>query len=172
MKDETKNTNIQQALSGALRGRTHGGAALRMTPLIDMIFLLLIFFLVTANFRPDESFLPIQLPAAQAQGLRLGIPEPLVISIFAIENGCEVQIGSSKTVEINTQSQQADLNLLVRRISNVMRAQKRTVADPIEIVCQSDVKWEHLVRIYNVLFGMGINDITFCMTGQDDECLE
>jgi biopolymer transport protein ExbD len=38
-----------------------------MTPLIDVIFLLLIFFLCTANFRPLEQSLPATVTASQAE---------------------------------------------------------------------------------------------------------
>ena len=46
----------------------------------------------------------------------------------------------------------------------VLKSQKRHVGDPVEVVCSDDVKWDYLVKIYNVLYVMGINDITFAMT--------
>jgi len=54
-----------------------------MAPMIDMVFLLLIFFLVAAKWRPQEDFLPFQLPLAHAQEQRIGKPEPLMIHISA-----------------------------------------------------------------------------------------
>jgi biopolymer transport protein ExbD len=39
-----------------------------MTPLIDVIFLLLIFFLCTANFRPPEQSLPADVTTSQQEG--------------------------------------------------------------------------------------------------------
>ena len=42
--------------------------------------------------------------------------------------------------------------------------QKRYASDPVEIVCAAKVKWENLAKIYNVLYGMGLTDITFQMT--------
>jgi biopolymer transport protein ExbD len=75
-----------------------------MAPMIDMIFLLLIFFLVAAKWRPQEDFLPLQLPAAQARPSALGKPEPLILHIFATKTGCKVQIGQLQTVGIENQN--------------------------------------------------------------------
>ena len=137
---------------------------LRMAPMIDMIFLLLIFFLVAAKWRPQEDFLPIQLPAAQAQEHQLGRPEPLIIHILATETGCEVQIGQLRAVQIENENIEADLAALMETLQKCLLAQKRFATDPVEIVCEPEVKWEHLAKIYNIFFGAGLTDITFRMT--------
>jgi biopolymer transport protein ExbD len=49
--------------------------------MIDMIFLLLLFFFVVAKWRPAEDFLPFRLSAAQAPGINIAKPEPLIIHI-------------------------------------------------------------------------------------------
>jgi biopolymer transport protein ExbD len=137
---------------------------LRMAPMIDMIFLLLIFFLVAAKLRPEENFLPFQLSAVQTQGHKLAKPEPLIIHIFATDTGCQVQIGQLRTVEIENQTVEANLAALMEEIEKCLLAQKRVATDPVEIVCAPEVKWEHLAKIYNVFFGVGLTDITFRMT--------
>jgi biopolymer transport protein ExbD len=137
---------------------------LRMAPMIDMIFLLLIFFLVAARWRPQEDFLPFQLPTAQAQGPRIGKPEPLMIHILAAETGCKVQIGGLTTVPINDETIEADLVALMEKMHECLTEQKRYASDPIEITCAAEVRWEHLAKIYNVFFGAGLTDITFTMT--------
>jgi len=43
----------------------------------------------------------------------------------------------------------------------MFESQKRTADDPIEIRCDDDLKWDHLVKIYNILYGMGAGNITF-----------
>lgn len=137
--------------------------SLRMAPMIDMIFLLLIFFFVAAKWRPQESFLPFQLPTAQAQEHRLGKPEPLQIHIFATQTGCQVQIGQSHSVRIDNQTIEAGLVVLMEKIEDSLSAQKRFAADPIEIICGPQVKWEYMAKIYNVFYGAGLSDITFVM---------
>ncbi len=135
-----------------------------MAPMIDMIFLLLIFFFVAAKWRPQEDFLPFQLPAAQAQDHRIGKAEPLIIHIFATETGCQVRIGQLYTVQIENQTIEADLVGLMEKIEKCLLAQKRFATDPVEIICSPEVKWEHLAKIYNVFYGMGLTDITLPMT--------
>ena len=132
--------------------------------MIDMIFLLLIFFLVAANWRPKEDFLPFQLPSAQAHGARIGAAEPLMIYIMATQTGCQVRIGESYTVEIENGTIEANLASLMGKLNECMLKQKRFVSDPIEIVCGPKVKAEYWIKIWNVLEGLGLSDITFQMT--------
>ena len=49
------------------------------------------------------------------------------------------------------------------RLLAAIGRQKRVAADPVEVICEPDVKWEHLARIYNVFFGAGLTNITFRM---------
>jgi len=137
---------------------------LRMAPLIDLVFLLLIFFLVAVKWRPQEDFIPLRLPAAQAQVSGLGRPEPLRIHISSLEEGCAVRIGVWQTVQINSQTMERDLARFIEKIEQVLAEQKRLVSDPIEVICEPEVKSEFWVRICNVFYGMKMTDITFPMT--------
>ena len=137
---------------------------LRMAPMIDIIFLLLIFFLVAAKWRPKEDFLPLQLATAGLGAAPAAKPEPLLIQIVQKDADCRVQIGSSQTVEIPSQNPEAGLAEMMTKTRQCLLDQKRYASDPVEIICAPDVKWENLARIYNVLVGMGLSDITFRMT--------
>ena len=159
-----KKESMQKDVFGRLNSSRRRPFTLRMAPMIDMIFLLLIFFFVAAKWRPQEDFLPFQLPAAQAQEHRIGKPEPLIIHIFATETGCQVQIARLHTVQIENQTIEADLVVLMEKIEKCLLAQKRFATDPVEIICSPEVKWEHLAKIYNVFYGMGLTDITLPMT--------
>ncbi len=138
---------------------------LRMAPLIDLVFLLLIFFLVAVKWRPQEDFIPLKLPAAQAQVPGIGRPEPLRIHISSIEGGCLVRIGLDRTAQINSRTMEGDIARFIEKIEQVLESQKRLTSDPIEIICEGDVKSEFWVRICNVFYGMKMTDITFPMTG-------
>jgi biopolymer transport protein ExbD len=132
--------------------------------MIDMIFLLLIFFLVAAKWRPREDFLPFQLPTAKAGENRLVKPEPLIIRISPTETGCQVRVGQMRTVRMDNDTTEQDLAVLMAEIEKCLRAQKRFAADPVEIVCHPQLRWEHLAKIYNMFYGAGLTDITFRMT--------
>jgi biopolymer transport protein ExbD len=135
-----------------------------MVPMIDMIFLLLIFFLVAAKFRPQEDFLPLQLPAAAGQEQRTGKPEPLVLNISPAQSGCTVQIGTFAAVAITEEHIDEDLVILTEKLKDCLDAQKRFAGDPVEIVCDPAVKWEYVAMVYNMFYGAGLTDITFAMT--------
>jgi biopolymer transport protein ExbD len=155
--------NQSHILGRINRSRRHP-FVLRMAPMIDIIFLLLIFFFVAARWRPSEDFLPFRLSAAHTRSLPIGKPEPLIISIAAIEGGCEVRIGRLQTVRIEDENIEANLAVLMQELNNCLLAQKRFATDPIEIVCEPELKWDHLAKIYNLFFGAGLTDITFRMT--------
>ncbi|MHC4075569.1 MAG: ExbD/TolR family protein [Planctomycetota bacterium] len=143
-----------------------GSFTLRMAPMIDMIFLLLIFFVVAGKWRPQEDFLPFRLPAAQAAGVSIAIAEPLQIEILPDGTGCLVKIGSVRQVEIDQADMDGSMMLLAEKIGQVLARQRRYPGDPVEISCDGKVEWQVLARIYNLLFAMGMTDITFIMTEQ------
>ena len=142
---------------------------LRMTPMIDVIFLLLTFFVLTAKFRTPEQFLAIHLPTAEAAVERFGAIEPLVISISGAEVGCLVEIGGLESLRIEGAHYADGLVGFANKLADVLSTQKRTASDPVELHCDKDVRWDDLVKIYNVLQAVGVSDITFQMTGQSDD---
>jgi len=158
---------MQPEISSSIFPGRRSRFALRMAPMIDMIFLLLIFFLVAGKWRPQENFLPFKLPTAVAGQHQIGRPEPLTMHIFATQAGCLVQIGQLQTVRIEDQTLAADLAGLMDKIHQTLLDQKRFATDPIEIICEPQVKWDHLAKIYNLFFGAGLTDITFQMTEYD-----
>lgn len=137
---------------------------LRMAPMIDIIFLLLIFFMICAKWRPQERFLPLQLSTAGAAEIPLVRPEPLVIHITAQSRGCDIRIGELTNVQIRQDRVEEDLALLIEKLQASLTTQHRFASDPVEIVCEPDVKWDYFAKIYNVLYGAGLSDITFCLT--------
>ena len=162
--EAAEHDSIQKAISHRLGAGRRRYSALRMAPMIDMIFLLLIFFLVAAKWRPAEDFLPFQLGAAHARPAGLVRPEPLIIRITATQTGCSVQIGLSNTVSIEDRTITADLVTLTEKLQETLLLHKRYGSDPVEIVCSPELRWEHLAKVYNTFYGAGLTDITFRMT--------
>lgn len=54
---------------------------LNMTPLIDVVFLLLIFFLVATRFAQEDRELPVQLPSASSAMPMTMEPQELVVNV-------------------------------------------------------------------------------------------
>lgn len=63
--------------------RTHPAVEMQMGPMIDMVFLLLVFFMVTAKPIKQESDLNIGLPGTVAQEETLDIPDEQRILVRA-----------------------------------------------------------------------------------------
>ena len=162
--ERSQSEGIRQEVVGHLRKRRRRRLGVRMTAMIDVIFLLLTFFVLTAKFRTPEEFLPIHLPTADAAVQKFGVIEPLELDISADEAGCVVRIGQLETVRIEADRPAEGLTAFANELTNILSRQKRTTGDPIEIRCGDKVRWDDLVKIYNVLQAMGINDITFRMT--------
>ena len=59
------------------------GPSIEMTPLIDMVFLLLIFFLVATTFQEAEREIRIALPEAEAAGPLTASLREIVINVTA-----------------------------------------------------------------------------------------
>ncbi|OIO73304.1 MAG: hypothetical protein AUJ57_04705 [Zetaproteobacteria bacterium CG1_02_53_45] len=81
-------------------GTRRSGQAPNLTPLIDIVFLLLVFFMLTAHFVQDEG-LPIELPEA-VSAISLNENKPLEVVIS--ESG-EISI-ADKPIAIDVLSQQ------------------------------------------------------------------
>ncbi|MAG56857.1 MAG: biopolymer transporter ExbD [Planctomycetes bacterium] len=56
-------------------------AGINLTPLIDVVFLLLIFFMVTATFQNDERDLTITVPEAENGNPIKDLPQTIVVGI-------------------------------------------------------------------------------------------
>ena len=165
-RETVETESIRQQVIGRVRGAGRLTFGLRMAPMIDVIFLLLTFFVMTAKFRPPEQFLSITLPSAAAVSEDFGVIEPLAVRISAEPSGCSVKMGPANlnaAVSIRTANVEQGLAALANSLADVLALQKRTAADPVEIICDDDVPWDHLVKIYDVLNAMGVSDITFNM---------
>ena len=66
-------------------------AAINLTPMIDIVFLLIIFFLVGARFTEEEKQYDIQLPSSQDVQPLTGTPDALVINV---RRGGTILLGS------------------------------------------------------------------------------
>ncbi len=63
------------------RSSTSAGDAINLTPLIDIVFLLLIFFMVTASFKEDERDLKVILPGAENANPIKDLPKIMHVSV-------------------------------------------------------------------------------------------
>lgn len=132
---------------------------LRMAPLIDVVFLLLVFFLLTASFRSQEGILPIELPKL---GLGPAVEmEPLDVHLQTeSESICVVQIGADTVCEIDA-SRPEGFAVLARELQAVLVDQGRRLQDPIRLHCTSLTRWDHVVKAYDTLCALQVENVIF-----------
>jgi biopolymer transport protein ExbD len=71
--------------------------SIELTPIIDMVFLLLVFFLVATTFHQTEREMQIALPAASSAGPISAILQELIVNVDA--DGQIIGAGKTMTAE-------------------------------------------------------------------------
>ncbi len=104
-------------------------ASLNLTPLIDVVFLLLIFFLVATKFAEEERELDIPLPEASEARPLISQPSELFVNIDAtgryIVRGQQLDLPRLQEVLVQAWNANPD------RVSVVIRADRRCVWDAV-----------------------------------------
>ena len=131
--------------------------AVNIAPMIDVTFLLLIFFLVTTRFERPEGLLASEMPTdsgAPAVGLPLS---PIVVRLS--QTGPEfddVDISIDKFT--GTPESPDELVLYLRDIQRQPGFDKDT---PVVIVAEDEVRWDHVVGCWNAALRAGCTRIAF-----------
>ena len=145
------------------RRRSRVRMQLMLVPMIDVVFLLLVFFLLTASFRPQEGFLPTKLPqlSATAEPSEL---EPVPIQVFTMPNGdCQVQIGSQNPILISADALAVGFSNVKDAIHNLFVQQGRTTENPIKLIPTAQTKWDHVVKTYHCLWQLNLTNVIFAI---------
>lgn len=133
----------------------------RIVPMIDVVFLLLIFFLLTANFRPREGFLPAELPRRVTHVTTMEL-EPLLLQFSSDSQGnCHIQIGPTDSLLIENTPGGQDFSPVTKQIRLILAAQHRTLEDPIKLLPDPETSWQHVVRVYDSLWQANLRNIIF-----------
>ena len=138
-------------------GRRKLSIGFRMTPMIDVIFLLLTFFVLTAKFQEPEQLLPIVLGQGQEQVERSDL-DPLQIQVKACQRGCLVIVPGQPETILSVENPAEGLVVLTQRVQSRFESEG---PGPIELYCDDAVAWDFVVKIYDVLYALGAQDITF-----------
>jgi biopolymer transport protein ExbD len=118
-------------------------SSLSLTPLIDVVFLLLVFFLVTTRFAQEDYELDVVLPSAsEAQPL---IAEPRELFVNIDQHGDYVVDG-----RVMTRDEVADV--LRRAVAN------NPVNQSVIIRADRRVQFDYVVAIMNLCNRVGVRD--------------
>ena len=157
MMDTGSNSGFHRSVMSGLGRRHRISMGLRMTPMIDVIFLLLIFFVLTAKFRETEQILPVIAGKTPPQASVIK-DVPLKITVQPDPSGCQMRVADHPPVTLLTDSPNEGLLALVQTVEQAL---EQTGPVPIELYYDDAVSWDVVVKVYDVLYGLGLKNITF-----------
>ncbi|MEM6821444.1 MAG: biopolymer transporter ExbD [Verrucomicrobiota bacterium] len=136
---------------------------MQMGPMIDMVFLLLVFFMVTAKPIKPESDVGLQLPGTVQQEEILELPDEQRIEIQA--NG-QVVLNDLSMDAPNSKN----LPTLVRTLTRFREATEANNADPLVTVDAHDaVPHQRIVDVMNACALAEIKGVTFATEDTEGE---
>ena len=116
-----------------MKKRSREKLTFEMTPLIDVVFLLMIFFMVSSVFRRDELSLLLALPQASSGEAGQAKEKKLL----KIELSAEELALAGKKIEFTT------LPTLLEKIANKEL--------PVELRVDKDVRYERVIKVLDAL---------------------
>jgi len=132
----------------------------KMTPMIDVIFLLLIFFVCTAGFQPPEEILPtsFSLPGTIESDVQID-PEvadldEIVVKVLWRNGRVQWQINDVDYGRL------AEVTAVLQRIAQV----KSDL--PVILDVEPDVPMENVIDVYDVCRQVGLDKIQFAASVQ------
>jgi biopolymer transport protein ExbD len=133
--------------------------ALDISSLIDVCFLLLIYFLVTTTIQPREQDLRMSLPAA-APSETPPVLEPMFIKV---EKSGQISINTGPSQElVESESDNRTLTELHNRLDSYASAAKAGGNLPIvQIWADGEAEQQRIVDVLNCLASVNISKVTF-----------
>lgn len=132
---------------------------LDISSLIDVCFLLLIYFLVTTTIQPREQDLKMSLPAA-APSETPPVLEPMFIKV---DKSGQIYINTGPAQElVESESDNRDLTELRNRLKSLVAAAKAGAQEPIvQIWADGEAQQQRVVDVLNCLASVKISKVTF-----------
>lgn len=132
---------------------------LDISSLIDVCFLLLIYFLVTTTIQPREQDLKMSLPAAAPSES----PPVLAPMFIKVDKAGDIYINKGPAEEL-VESDAASRRLpeLTTRLDGYVATAKAGAQEPIvQIWADGEAKQQRIVDVLNCLAGLEIHKVTF-----------
>lgn len=131
---------------------------LQIAPLIDCVFLLLIYFMVSSSLKRSEADLSLTLPGQVAQTKELKMPDEQIIEVLT--SGSIVLNG-----KVYSNPAKLDLAALENTLTRYREAsQLANTLAMITIVAEDESVHERVIDVLNVCAGAGITSVTFGST--------
>ena len=138
-------------------------AEVDMTPMIDCVFLLLVFFMVSTTFNKREADISFALPGTAEQSDSVEIPDEQIIQITEAGNVFLNDLEYDKPTD-------PDMPELVKTLILFRQtAEANKVPAMITIAPEDNVKQQRVVDVLNACTAAKIANVTFAVGGEDEE---
>ena len=138
-------------------------AEVDMTPMIDCVFLLLVFFMVSTTFNKREADISFALPGTAEQSDSVEIPDEQIIQIT--ENG-NVFLND---LEYDAPTDPNMPELIKTLILFRQTAEANKVPAMVTIAPEDNVKQQRVVDVLNACTAAKIANVTFAVGSEDEE---
>ena len=128
-------------------------AEIQMTPMIDVIFLLLVFFVCTANFNPPEEILPLDTTLPGSVAADVVLPAPTNLDVV------QIQIFFDRKPHWQVEGNQCSSLKEVQHILRLIREVKEDI--PVIIKSADNVPMETVIDVYDVCRRIGLVRVQF-----------
>jgi len=137
------------------------GMELQLTSMIDVIFQLLIYFVITANFMIDEGTIQATLPGNNN-------PNPMeqldkLQRIDIVLQGADD--GRVLTVKVKGQTIQGGATGLYAYLQSQVDSGRFQSDQTVEIKPQGTVRWQHVVNVFNACVRAKLENVGFAPPG-------
>jgi len=124
-----------------------------LTPMIDVIFLLLVFFVCTSNFNPLESVLPMDSTLPGHVSADAAVPDPVNLDVVLI------RISFDRKPHWQIEGNQCSSLHEVQSVLQAIRNMKEDI--PVIISSAENVPMETVIDAYDVCRRTGLSRIHF-----------
>jgi biopolymer transport protein ExbD len=101
-----------------VRTQPHEEPTLNLTPMIDVILVLIIFFMVGTKFAEEERSLDLQVPTVGNKNAAMTAPEPKIVNVYrdgrVSIGGKDVSLEELKQQLVAARTQYRRLNVVIR----------------------------------------------------------
>ncbi len=150
-------------------GRDKPNMQPNLSAMIDVIFLLLIYFVVTANFTPDEGVLTAKLPQGTGSPTQDMTPpqRPLnIVLIPAGETECRIRIEGYPQAPTGFTELASLLTQLQYDPDRGLRSGAFKPDSPVVIKPEAGVRWQHVTNAFNAAVRARYTNINFAQVSR------
>ena len=134
---------------------------LNMSSLIDVTFLLLIYFLATSTIQPKEKDLPMTLPSASQGGSPVEV-DPMLIAVNNTDTGFSIVVQKVEQLDTNVVGKERKLPLLLDNLTVYSSGARSGGAEPIvNLFIDPELPQQVAIDVLNCLREAAINTVTF-----------